>query len=106
MRSLRGRLLVGVVGALTILVVGFGAIVYLSVSRSLTDSFDASLTARARALSSLLRWDDDEPQLNFEEQKMPEFSRLKRPISKSTFFKNHHFFLIVNMLSGIANTLH
>ncbi len=79
MRSLRGRLLVGVVGALTILVVGFGAIVYLSVSRSLTDSFDASLTARARALSSLLRWDDDEPQLNFEEQKMPEFSRLKRP---------------------------
>ncbi|HUS48331.1 MAG TPA: hypothetical protein VM098_09430, partial [Phycisphaerae bacterium] len=78
MRSLRSRLVVGVMGGIVLLLVLFSLAVYALVRRSLVAEFDASLAATARILIASVEQEDDE--IDFKDlQQLPEFEAGKHP---------------------------
>lgn len=78
MRSLRARLLVGIVGGMVLLLVVFSAVIYTAIRRALVKQFDVSLAATAQVLAAAVELEDDELDLEFDVQKMPEFQRAER----------------------------
>jgi len=80
MRSLRTRLLVGIVGGmLLLLLLVFSLIIYTLIHRALVNQFDASLLSTARMLAASIEQDNDEIELEFKIQQMPEFQKAERP---------------------------
>jgi len=79
MSSLRTRLLIGLTGLMSLLVAGFGGMIYLAISRSLTESFEEGLRVESAALATLLDCDENGVEMEFDDRAMPEFSRAKRP---------------------------
>ncbi len=79
MRSLRARLLVGVISGMALLLVVFSIIIYTVFRRALVNQFDASLAATARILAASVEYEGDEIELELDFQKMPEFQRVERP---------------------------
>ena len=77
-RSLRTRLLVGIIGGMMLLLIIFSLLIYTIIRRALVGQFDASLTTTARVLAASVEQDDDEIELEFEVQEMPEFQRKER----------------------------
>jgi signal transduction histidine kinase len=73
--SIRGRLLVGVVGGMSILLVGFAAIVYGVMRRSLTTSFDEVLGATARAIAAAVEQDAHRVKGDVDEREVPGLRR-------------------------------
>ncbi len=79
MRSLRSRLIIGVIGGMLLLLTVFSLIVYAAIRRALVNQFDASLTSTARILAASVELDGDEIELEFDAQQMHEFQRPDRP---------------------------
>lgn len=79
MRSLRARLLVGIISGMTMLLVISGFAIYTVTRRSLVSQFDASLAATARILAAAVECDDDKFELELDIQKMPEFQSAEHP---------------------------
>ena len=79
MRSLRTRLLVGIVGGMLLLLLVFSLIIYTLIRRALVNQFDASLLSTARMLAASVEQDNDEIELEFKIQQMPEFQKTERP---------------------------
>jgi len=79
MRSLRGRLLAGMVISAAVLLTGFGGLVYALVQRSLYAEFDAALVTTAHALAAAAEWDDEEFEIDLHAERVPEFQREDRP---------------------------
>ncbi len=79
MRSLRTRLLVGIIGGMMLLLLAFSLIIYTVIRRALVNQFDASLAATARILAASVEYDDDEIELELDVQMMPEFQSLEKP---------------------------
>jgi len=79
MRSLRARLLVGVISGMALLLVVFSIIIYAVIRRALVNQFDASLAATARILAASVEYEDEKIELELDFQKMPEFQRAERP---------------------------
>lgn len=79
MRSLRGRLLAGMIVTAAVLLAGFGGIVYALVQHSLYAEFDAALVTTAHALAASAEWDDDEFEIDLHVERVPEFQREDRP---------------------------
>jgi len=52
LKSLRSRLLTGMIGSISVLLILFGVVIYTTISRSLLDEFDFSLEKMARTLAA------------------------------------------------------
>jgi signal transduction histidine kinase len=78
-RSLRTRLIIGVIGGMLLLLSIFSLTVYAVIRRALTNQFDASLTSTARILAASAELDNGEFDLELEVQDMQEFRRAERP---------------------------
>jgi len=79
MRSLRSRLLFGIVCGMLLLLLVFSLVVYAVIRRALVSRFDASLASTARILAASVELDGDEVDLEVDVQQMPEFLRKDRP---------------------------
>lgn len=79
MRSLRTRLLFGIVCGMLLLLLVFSLVVYAVIRRALVSRFDASLASTARILAASVELDGDEVDLEVDIQQMPEFRRKDRP---------------------------
>jgi signal transduction histidine kinase len=79
MRSLRARLLLAVTLTFVGILVLLGLALDAAVRRAVIASFDASLLAKAKALSLTVEQHDDRMQFEFDPRDMPEFSVRKRP---------------------------
>ncbi len=80
MRSLRARLLVGVIGGMLLLLTIFSLTVYAVISSALVNQFDVALLSTAQILAGSVERDGDEVDLEFEVQQMPEFNDPERPM--------------------------
>ena len=72
-RSLRTRLLTGIIAATILLLAVFSATVYIVIRSVLVNQFDASLASVTQILAASVELDGDEIELEFEVQQMPEF---------------------------------
>lgn len=79
MRSLRARLLAGMIVSAAVLLAGFGGLVYALVRHSLYAEFDSALVTTAHALAASAEWDDDEFEIDLHAERVPEFQRADRP---------------------------
>ena len=78
-RSLRARLLIGIVCGMFFLLLIFSLIVYAVIHRTLFNQYDGSLASTARILAASVELDADGIELEFDVQQMPEFVRTERP---------------------------
>jgi len=79
MRSLRSRLLVGMLAGTALLLALFGFGVYEMIRRALVEEFDASLGATARTLAATVEADDGEVEIELEAEHLTEFARTEHP---------------------------
>ena len=79
MRSLRSRLLVGMIGGIALVLILFGLGIYKTIQIALMEEFDASLAATARALAASVERDGREIEIEFDAEKLPEFGRGEHP---------------------------
>lgn len=77
MRSLRSRLLVGMIGGMLVLLLVFDMIIYTAIRRGLYDQFDKSLIATAQMLVATIEYEDSEIELEFD-ARITEFQRTHR----------------------------
>ncbi len=78
-RSLRARLLIGIIGGLILLLAVFSLLVYIVIRGALVKQFDASLASIAHILAASVELDGEEIEMEFKVQQMPEFQDRKRP---------------------------
>ena len=78
-RSLRARLLAGMIVSTAVLLAGFGGIVYALAQHSLYAEFDAALLTTAHALAASAEWDDEKFEIDLHAERVPEFQREDRP---------------------------
>jgi two-component system sensor histidine kinase QseC len=79
MRSLRARLLAGMVAGMVGLLILFGVVVYAAVHRSLVDGFNASLAVTAKAVAGQIEQKGQKLKFEYDDLKMPEFERKDNP---------------------------
>ncbi len=79
MRSLKTRLLAGMVAGMVALLATFGMAVYVAVHRSLVSAFHASLFMSARAVAGQVEQKNDRVLFEYADLKMPEFERPRHP---------------------------
>lgn len=79
MHSLKARLILWTLSAITLLLAGFGLFVYQAVSRSLARSFDEVLVTSARTICGFVEQTQDEVKVEVDERQVPEFQRAVRP---------------------------
>ena len=75
LRSLRSRLLAGMMLASALLLAAFGSVVYTMTRRSMRTEFDGALEATARALIAAIEIDGGTVEMDLDPDKMPEFRR-------------------------------
>jgi len=78
-RSLRTRLITGIIGGMILLLVVFSLLLYVVIRSALLEQFDTSLASIARILAASVELDNDEIELEFEVQQMPEFQNAESP---------------------------
>jgi len=78
-RSLRVRLLVGIVGGMTLLLVVFSLVIYTAIRRALINQFDTSLASMARIVAASVEQNREEIEIEFEVEQMPEFQEAEHP---------------------------
>ena len=72
-RSLRNRLLTGIIGGMILLLTIFSLLIYVVIRSALVKQFDTSLASVAQILAASVERDANEIELEFEVQQMPEF---------------------------------
>ena len=78
-RSLRTRLLAGIIGGMILLLTIFSLLIYVVIRSALVKQFDSSLASVAQILAASVERDANEIELEFEVQQMPEFLNPERP---------------------------
>ena len=73
MRSLKSRLMVGMIGSMIALLIGFDVLVYNVIARVIWSQFDGSLKSAAQLMCAAVEWDDDELDFEFDVQRTPEY---------------------------------
>ena len=63
-RSLKRNLLLGTIGAVAVLLILFGTVVYVAIGRALERQFDDALTTAAFTLAAAVQIDDDEVEID------------------------------------------
>jgi len=79
MRSLRTRLLFGIISGMLLLLQIFSLTVYMVIHRALLNQYDALLASLARVLAASVELDENNIELEAAVQQMPEFLRTERP---------------------------
>ncbi|OHB42557.1 MAG: hypothetical protein A2Y13_04550 [Planctomycetes bacterium GWC2_45_44] len=79
MWSLKSRLMYGMIGGITVLLIGFDLIVYNTISHAMFKQFDSSLQSAANMMSASVEQDNDKLGFELEVEMMPEFTGGKRP---------------------------
>jgi len=79
MRSLRTRLIIGVIGAILLLLTVFGLIVYSVIRRTLINQFDESLASTAQMLAASVEVDGNNIELEVDVHQMPQFKNIDHP---------------------------
>ena len=79
MRSLRARLLTGMIGSIALLLLLFGILIYVAIRQALMREFDASLLASAHAMAASVESDDDEIEIEFDPARVPELRNKEMP---------------------------
>ena len=74
MRSLKSRLMYGIIGGIILLLIGFDFIVYNVISRTLYSQFDTSLESVAGLISASVEWDNNKIDFEFDVKMTPEFA--------------------------------
>jgi two-component system, OmpR family, heavy metal sensor histidine kinase CusS len=77
--SIRGRLLLSVIGAMAVLQIGLATLVYEVMERAFGSDFDAVLAATARTLSGAVEQDGQNVRADVDEREFPEFRRASQP---------------------------
>ncbi len=77
--SLRTRLLAGIIGGIILLLTIFSLLIYVVIRSALVEQFDTTLASIAQVLAGSVEIDDDEIELEFEVQQMPEFRNAEHP---------------------------
>lgn len=72
-RSLRARLLAGVISAMTLLLIVFSIVIYASMRRTLLDQFDNSLASTAALLAASVEIDAGQIEMELDTPEMPGF---------------------------------
>ncbi|MBL7189394.1 MAG: sensor histidine kinase N-terminal domain-containing protein [Phycisphaerae bacterium] len=78
-RSLRRRLLAGIIGGILLLLAVFSLLVYVVIRGALLRQFDESLASVAQVLAASVELDGNDVELEFEARQMPEFQDVERP---------------------------
>jgi two-component system heavy metal sensor histidine kinase CusS len=79
MRSLRTRLLAGIIGGMVFLLTVFSLLLYTVIAGALVNQFDASLVSIAQILAASVERDEDRIEMDLEVQQMPEFQDSGQP---------------------------
>ena len=78
-RSLRTRLLAGIIGGMILLLTIFSLLIYVVIRSALVKQFDSSLASVAQVLAASVERDGNEIELEFEVQQIPEFLNAEHP---------------------------
>jgi two-component system sensor histidine kinase QseC len=78
--SLRNRLLLGVTGGMTLLLIIFSIAIYTVISRALVSQFDGSLASTVRMLAASVEVDDEKNEIEFEVNLFPQFQSADNPM--------------------------
>jgi len=78
-RSLRTRLLTGIIAGIILLLTVFSLLIYGVIRSVLVKQFDTSLTSVARMLAASVELDNDKIELEFDVQQMSEFQNTRHP---------------------------
>ncbi len=78
-RSLRTRLLTGIIAGMILLLTVFSLLIYVVIRSALVKQFDTSLASVARMLAASVEFDNNKIELEFEVQQMPEFQNTEHP---------------------------
>ncbi len=79
MRSLRARLLAGIIGGMVLLLTGFSLLLYAVIAGALTNQFDTSLASIAHILAASVERDGDGIELELDVQQMPALRNAEQP---------------------------
>jgi two-component system, OmpR family, heavy metal sensor histidine kinase CusS len=79
MRSLRARLLTGIIGGMVLLLTIFSLLLYVLISRASIHQFDVSLASICEILAAAVERDGDQFELDLAVQQMPEFRNTGQP---------------------------
>lgn len=78
-RSLRTRLLAGIIGGMILLLTIFSLLIYVVIRSALVKQFDSSLASVAQVLAASVEIDSNEIEFEFDVQQMPEFLNKDNP---------------------------
>ena len=78
-RSLRTRLLTGIIAGMILLLTVFSLLIYVVIRSALVKQFDTSLASVAQILAASVELDGNEVELEFEVQQMSEFQNTEHP---------------------------
>jgi len=78
-RSLRARLLAGIVGGMALLLTIFSLLLYALIAHALVGQFDASLVSIAQILATSVERDEDQIEMDLAVQQMPELQDSGQP---------------------------
>ena len=78
-RSLRARLLTGIIAGMILLLTLFSLLIYVVIRSTLVKQFDTSLASVTRMLAASVELDNNEIELEFEVQQMSEFQNTEHP---------------------------
>jgi heavy metal sensor kinase len=114
-RSLRTRLLAGIMGGMILLLTMFSLLIYVAIRSALVKQFDTSLVSIAQVLAASVERDANEIELEFEVQQMPEFLNTEHPTHyqlwdangivkvKSPLLGTENLLRVVGSLNAIVN---
>ncbi len=78
-RSLRARLLIGIIAGIILLLTVFSLLIYGVIRSALVKQFDTSLASVTRMLAASVELDNNDIELEFEIQQMSEFQNIENP---------------------------
>lgn len=81
MRSLRTRLLAGIIGGMILLLIAFSLLIYFVIRSALVNQFDTALTSVAHVLAASVEKNPNGIDLEIDIQQMPEFTNPHRPMN-------------------------
>ncbi len=110
MRSLRTRLLTGIIGGIILLLTIFSLLIYVVIRSALVEQFDTTLASIAQVLAGSVEIDGNEVEMEFGVQQMPEFQNTEHPthyqlwkadgtvVAKSPLLGTHDLFRLEGIL--------
>ncbi len=104
-RSLRTRLLTGIIGGMILLLTIFSLLIYVVIRSALVKQFDTSLTSVAQILAASVELDSNEIEFEFDVQQMPEFLNAQHPTHYQLWDAND-IVVAKSPLLGTDNLLH